>query len=100
VAGFLGWFPPGLALMKLIIPVSNSRMVSGGPPGYKLLKTSRNAPAFRVSTCRYREVGIDSLLSRNSRQGSARALEIIRSRGSFRLEEASSIETALVILDE
>ena len=98
---FLGWFAARSRVDELIIPGVEQQNVSVALPGHKLLKTIRNVPAFRVVNLpSIAKAGIDPLLSRNSRQRLRRSLRDYTQQGPLRIDEASSVETALSYFDE
>lgn len=98
---FLEWFAARSRVDELIIPGVEQQNVSVALPARKLLKTIRNVPAFRVSNLpSIAETGIDTLLSRNSRQRLRRSMRDYLEQGPLRIDEASTVETALAYFDE
>lgn len=98
---FLAWFAARSRVDELIIPGVEQRSVSVALPAYKLLKTIRNVPAFRVTNlASIAEAGFDTLLSRNSRQRLRRSLRDYTQQGPLRIDEASNVESALSYFDE
>lgn len=98
---FLGWFGARSRVDELIIPGVEQQNVSVVLPARKLLKTIRNVPAFRVSNLpAIAESGIDTLLSRNSRQRLRRSMRDYVEQGPLRIDEASTVECALSYFDE
>jgi CelD/BcsL family acetyltransferase involved in cellulose biosynthesis len=98
---FLAWFAARSRVDELIIPGVEQQNVLVALPAYKLLKTIRNVPAFRVANlASIAEAGIDPLLSRNSRQRLRRSLRDYAQQGPLHIDEASNVETALSYFDE
>ena len=91
---FLGWFAANPQNDELIVPgvAAESRYV---PSSSRVLESKRNVSAFQVTElAAIAESGIESLLSRNSRQQLRRSMRDYLEAGPLRIDEARDVDTA------
>jgi CelD/BcsL family acetyltransferase involved in cellulose biosynthesis len=92
---FLDWFAADAQIDELIVPGVAAARIVGMRISGRLLEVKRNVPAFRV--CGLPSIvdgGLESRLSRNSRQQLRRSLRHYLELGPLHIEEARTVEQA------